>query len=113
MADGLGAVIGLEEAQRGMASAEAPLALRRGPRRKPTSCAVTGNVTWLTSMRARRAGPLRALELAQAAADEHAVFVEERDDVGDGADGDEVEVVAEIDARTPLAGELEPGRGRT
>ena len=43
------------------------------------------------------AGPARFFQLQQAALDEDAVLTLERDDIGDGAESDDVEVIAQID----------------
>ena len=80
-----------------------PAALMRGARRKPTSVAVGGRSSGslATCMRARRPGWTGLASAAQAERGDGAVFAGERDGVGDGGDGDELE---EAGRRTSVRG---------
>ena len=84
-----------------------PAALRRGARRKPTAPAstVAGSTPARSHQRAQP-GLRGARERAQPGDRERAVLVDERDDVGDRREGDEVEMAARdlgVDAEERLA----------
>ncbi len=77
------------------ASASRPPALRRGARRNPTAPVVTASVP-LTALSAATPGRVDCCQLAQPVLYEDAVLFDEWDDVGDGAEGDEVERPAQV-----------------
>ena len=78
------------------ASSRRPAALSRGPRRKPTVPASTARRPAAGDLEQRRQPrPRRAAQPAEADRREHAVLLDQRHHVGDGADGDEVGVRAQ------------------
>ena len=76
-----------------------PAALMRGARRKPTSVAVgeRSSGSSATCISARRPGWTGLRKLAQAEPDDGAVLAGERDGVGDGGDGDQLEEAGQQD----------------
>ena len=68
---------------------------------------MTGKLTWLTSISARSPGQSVCSSCRKPAPDKDAIFLHQRNDVSHGADGNEVEIVTQIDLAVPLARELE------
>ena len=83
------------------ASPSRPAALRRGARRKPTSCAVMRRrlAARRSAASASQPGALARRQRAQAGGDQDAVLVDERHQVGDRAQRHQVEQLARIEAR--------------
>ena len=88
-----------------MASPSRPLALSRGPRAKPDILRRDRAPDLAGLDQRQHAGPAAVFQLAQAAPHQHAVLLDQRHDVGDGAERDQVEVVAQVERARP--GELE------
>ena len=98
-------VVGLEQAQRKHGVAEASAGVEA--RAEPEADILRGDrkADLADFDKRAHAGPEAVLHLAQTAPDEDAVFLHERDDVGDGAERDEVEIFAQVDL-VPLPGSL-------
>ena len=96
---GAGGVVGEEEFEGGFGGGEAARCVEPWAEREADVSAVERGLDGGDFDEGAQAGPACLLQPLQARADEGAVFSHERDDVGDGGEGDEVEHAFEVEAR--------------
>ena len=115
MGQGFGQVAGQEQAQGVFGGFEAAGGIEAGRELEADFVGAERGRGLGDSFQGDQAGPLGGVQAFQAGGDQNAVFAGERDDVGDGAEGDQVEQGAQVEVgcagQAGFASALEEGVG--
>ena len=113
---GFGQVAGQQQAQGVFGGFEAARGVETGGELEADFVGAEQGRGLSDSFQGDQAGPLGGVQALQAGGNQNAVLAGERDDVGDGAEGDQVEQGAQVEVgragQAGFASALERGRGR-